>query len=120
MILLYCIVASTASVIAPASGVRGSKVDSLLLVRQRCFFSELAAEAATALTKDDALDFHQVVKQIFSQATVIPFRFPTLLRSQEELAAYLKKNASSARRSFEKIDDAVQMELRIAISKQQS
>ena len=64
MILLYCIVPSTASVIAPATGVRGSKVDSLLLLRQRCFFSELPAEASSSLTADDAKAVATFVKSL--------------------------------------------------------
>jgi hypothetical protein len=78
----------------------------------RCFYSTLEP-LPESFTKEDALQFNSVVQAVFRQADVIPFRFPTLLRSQLELRQFLQEKSAEYGAALEKLANLVQMELRI-------
>jgi hypothetical protein len=121
-LLPYCVVLSDAAVVEPACGVHEAQVEWLDESALRCFFSRLgtfAAGSAEAL-KEDALRFHSVLHGIFTQAAVIPFRFPTTLESEQELRRFLNAGASSYREALIRLRDLVQMELRVSIFRAES
>lgn len=78
----------------------------------RCFYSRI--ESLPSISRADALAFHNVVSSIFRQAAVISIRFPTLLKSEEELRGFLRKQGLHYAAALERLRESVQMELRIS------
>ena len=66
--------------------------------------------------KDDALEFHRVTTELFRQAAIIPFRFPTLLSSKTQIEAHLRERAETYRVALEQFRGMVQMEVRIGLA----
>ena len=61
--------------------------------------------------KKAALQFHQVLREILAVTTPIPFRFPTLLESDEVLEQHLAAEQELYRDALERMADAVQYEI---------
>ena len=61
--------------------------------------------------KKAALQFHQVLREILATATPIPFRFPTLLESEDGIEKQLAEGQELYRAALERIGDAVQYEV---------
>ena len=81
----------------------------------RLYWSEIANPDECLGTaeslKKAALQFHQVLREILAAATPIPFRFPTLLESEEVLERQLAEGQEFYRAALERIGDAVQYEV---------
>ena len=112
LILPYCIVADS-EVIAPASGVRHMAVEELACNHLRCFYSTLA-QRPESFTQEDALLFYATVRAVFEKVAVIPFRFPTVLESKQQLAEFVQKKAEDYATALQKLRNFVQMEVRVA------
>ncbi len=114
-ILPYCITLADAEVAAAATGVRGSSVETLAEYGLRCFYAVLAdfSLASAADLKDEALRFDAVVREVLAQTAVIPFRFPTLLATLDELREFMEANAAPYSATLKRLAGLVQMELRI-------
>src|SRR5438874_11567141 len=68
-----------------------------------------------ATIRESALEFHRTVQELFRQAAVVPFRFPTILADENEISAFLAKHSSEYESALLRLRDAVQMELRIEV-----
>jgi Gas vesicle synthesis protein GvpL/GvpF len=80
----------------------------------RCFYSVVGSLGLDAQTlKRDALEFHQVTRELFRQAALIPFRFPATLASVAQIAAFMQEHAPAYRAALADFRDKVQMEIRI-------
>src|SRR5213078_4246868 len=66
-----------------------------------------------ATIRESALEFHRTVQELFRQAAVVPFRFPTILADENEISAFLAKHSSEYESALLRLRDAVQMEIRI-------
>ncbi len=116
-VLPYGIVDGEEAVAISAIGVAGSAVDSLLEGELRAFYSRLAELAPGAPSvRSQALEFHAVIRDIFRQVAVVPFRFPTLLESEEELKQHLRAQQGKYREFLERTRGLVQMEARLAMA----
>lgn len=114
-LLLYCIVEAELPVSAPAAGVQQAAVYETTESGLRCLYSpvdSLTSDAASI--KQAALDFHKVVSEIFEQATVIPFRFPTLVADIAELTSHLSDNAAKYSEALHRLRGLAQMEVVIS------
>jgi hypothetical protein len=112
-VLPYCMI-EKGSATAPQVGVSGAAVELLALDRITCFYSQLAElPGDQESVRLQALQFHEVVRHIFSQTAVVPFRFPTMLDDSEELCAYLREHAAEFEKKLHRLGGYVQMELRI-------
>ncbi len=60
-----------------------------------------------------ALEFHRFVSLAFSSAAVLPFRFPTILDSEDELRDLLDEKAHSFASTLERMEGLAQFEVRI-------
>ena len=113
-ILLYCIADQSASFdIGP--GVAGLPV---LHCRQAdlvaLFSHDTPAESWTSGSlKQSAREFHAVLHRAFAAHAIVPFRFPTLMRDEDELATHLRENAAEYSAQLKKFEDSVQMETSI-------
>lgn len=115
-LLAYCVMEAAAAAEKPANGVGGIEVEELQVGGLRCFFSGLASrEALSRLPAvESALAFHRTLQGLLTQATVIPFRFPTLVENEEELRRDLRENGSRYAEALARLREMVQMEVRIS------
>jgi Gas vesicle synthesis protein GvpL/GvpF len=113
-ILLYCVTPAGESV-SITNGVCDAVLQPHEFAGLRVYWSEIAnPEACFAdaeLMKKSASQFQQVLRQILSATTLLPFPFPTLLESVVEMEDHLKTEQPLYRSAFETIGDAVQYEI---------
>jgi hypothetical protein len=113
-ILLYCITEQSASSdVGP--GVAGLPVLHCNEAGLDALFSRnTSAESWNgASLKQSAREFHNVLHRAFSFRTIVPFRFPTLMRDEAELAAHLRDNAAEFSAQLKKFEHSVQMDISI-------
>lgn len=112
--LLYC-VAQTSPVVNIAIGVGDAAVESQELLGVRLYWSNIedvpACLGQPDAMKQAALQFHQVLREILKVATPIPFRFPTLLESSDNLEQHLASEQELYREALARVDGAVQYEI---------
>ena len=112
--LLYCVTQPNQSVNV-ASGVCEGAVQSREMLGVQVYWSEIADPEECLGTaeslKKAALQFHQVLREILAAATPIPFRFPTLLESEDSMEQHLADEQELYRAALERIGDAVQYEV---------
>jgi Gas vesicle synthesis protein GvpL/GvpF len=113
-ILLYCVTPANERV-SIAAGV----CDSLLQWHEsaglRFYWSEITNPEAwlsnAKSLKEVATQFRQVLRQILSTTTPLPFPFPTLLESAGEMEDHLGTEQELYRAALDRIGDAVQYEI---------
>src|SRR5664280_3311723 len=109
--LLYCVTQPNQTVNV-ASGVCEGAVQSREMVGVQVYWSEIADPEECLGTaeslKKAALQFHQVLREILAAATPIPFRFPTLLESEDSMEQHLEAEQELYRAALKRIGDAVQ------------
>ena len=111
-VLPYCAILTALKIAKPSVGVSSERVESLKVEALRVFYSDFDDSAlAPDVFRQSALEFHRVIASIFRQTAVVPFRFPSLLKSREELEAHLRTNSQKYQSFLEKTRDAVQMEV---------
>jgi len=111
-VLPYCVILADLKIEKPSIGVDGKRVESLSLETLRIYYSDFADPAlGTDVSRQSALEFHRVIAAVFRQTAVVPFRFPNVLRTREELKSHLRTNLNRYRSFLEKTQDAVQMEV---------
>lgn len=111
-LLLYGVSEPVAAAMDCPPGVAGAPVQTIEAGGLLCFYSEYPTVPANN-TRDLALQFHSVVNHIFGNRDIIPFRFPTLLHSREEITSEIGKRAAEYRDDFERIRGRLQIEIRI-------
>jgi len=111
-VLPYCVILAALKVTKPDFGVDEERVETLDLEALRLFYSDFDDSAlAPEVFRQSALEFHRVIASIFRQTAVVPFRFPSLLQTREELETHLHANSHKYKSFLEKTRDAVQMEV---------
>lgn len=115
-VLAYCMVEAEGAAAMPPAGVRGAPVQPLLAAGLCCPCSEMEVprDGASAFTREDALVFHRTVGHFFARAAVIPFRFPTVLETEDLLRDFLNEHAARYHELLRSFQDVVQMELRLS------
>jgi hypothetical protein len=112
--LLYC-VTQPSQTVKVASGVCDSAVQSREMLGVQVYWSEIADHeeclGTAEFLKKAALQFHQVLCEILGVVTLIPFRFPTLLESEESMERHLAAQQELYLGALEWIGDAVQYEV---------
>ncbi len=114
-ILLYCITDAAASsdvgagvADLPVLHCRHAGLDAL-------FSLNTSSESWTgASLKQSAREFHNVLRRAFAAQAIIPFRFPTLMRDEEELSTHLQDNAAEYSSQLKKFENSVQMDISVA------
>jgi len=112
--LLYCVTQPTSPVTVQA-GVGNAAVDSREALGVRVYWSNItdveAYLGSPDAMKQSALQFHQVLREILALTTPIPFRFPTLLDSSENLEQHLAAEQELYREALSRVENAVQYEI---------
>lgn len=94
--------------------MRKAPIQSLTEDGLRCFFSHV--DGLAPISQEDALACHRVIDSIFRQTAVIPIRFPTLIKSEKELHAFLQGHSTKYAAALARLRGFVQMELLISLS----
>lgn len=112
--LLYC-VTQTEPAVSLAGGVCESAVESSAILGVRVYWSIVddvdACLGAPEAMKQAALQFHQVLREILATVTPIPFRFPTLLDTNNSLEQHLASEQELYREALERVNNAMQYEI---------
>lgn len=116
-VLPYCVILADQRVKKPPFGVGGKEVEALKFEALRIFYSHIDdSMLAPESLRTSALEFHRVLASIFRRTAVVPFRFPNLLQSYEQLESHLRANMMKYKSFLEKNGDAVQMEVLLSNS----
>jgi hypothetical protein len=116
-LLAYCVAlpgeAPSLSVELP-SGIETLEAEGL-----RCYYSLIKEFGSDPQqTAAAALRFHQTNTALFQAATILPFRFPTVLTSLDDLTSRVTGEAERLRSALERLRDRVQMEITISLQQQ--
>lgn len=114
-ILLYCIAKGDAPATDSLTGVAGDPVVRVELGSLAAFTSSNTDKSnwLRPQLQTSALEFHRVLSEVFESTAIIPFRFPTIFDSEEQLSERLQERASDYTALLGKFRDLVQMEIRI-------
>ena len=113
VLLPYCILESGASVSVPMTGLRKAPIESVAHGGLRCLYSALPGGVPRP-SLEDVLEFHDIVRRMFLQATLIPFRFPTKFLDEGGLLAFLREREAHFAEQLRKAGGLAQMELRLS------
>jgi hypothetical protein len=112
--LLYCVTQQNQTV-KVAAGVGEAAVQSREMLGVRVYWSNIdnpeVVMGEAESVKKAALQFHQVLREILAVTTPIPFRFPTLLESEDVLEQHLAPEQELYRAALERTADALQYEV---------
>lgn len=114
-LLAYCLTEAR-DLSTPAHGVEDRAVEFVEQDGLNCFFSRTRSiNSILGLpTKRAALAFHEVIQAIFTEAAVIPFRFPTILENEAELLGYMSRQKEVFSEALDRLRDMVQMDIRLS------
>ncbi len=117
-LLPYCMMEASAALEMPSAGVGGARVEELQESGLRCCFSrfESREQIAGISAVESALAFHQVLQTLFHQLTLIPFRFPTVLESEEDMRQHVREHAPQYFEALSRLHHMVQMEIHVGRS----
>jgi hypothetical protein len=110
-VLAYCVLERSEGSFDSA-GVDGQPVRLLEQNDLLALYSDFPL--ARALTQEDAVRFHSVLKSAFDRQAIIPFRFPTFLDNESSLREQLTANYPKYAADLTRLRHFVQMELRIS------
>lgn len=114
-ILAYCVSLAQEYLNAPPVGVAQATIFEMEDLGLRAWYSEVEEgtfSGAENVTRA-ALDFHHFVSAVFREGVILPFRFPTILESVEELQSHLEAKAAWYTNALHKMDGLAQFEARI-------
>ena len=77
------------------------------------FYSESATadKWLRAPLRTSAEEFHRVQRELFSEGSVVPFRFPTILESEDKLREHLDQRADEYKNLLHRFATFVQMDV---------
>src|SRR5436189_5366958 len=112
-VLAYCITEARSELAIPAAGVGSMPVKAVVAGPLQCFVSrfESGSMEGKATIRESALEFHRTVQELFRQAAVVPFRFPTILADENEISAFLARHSRENERALFRLRAAGQMKI---------
>jgi Gas vesicle synthesis protein GvpL/GvpF len=119
--LLYCMteVVDASYLEALSPGVAGAVIESLAEAGVRCFYSRVESVGGNAERfRSEAQQFHAVLRQVLDHAALVPFRFPTLVETEQDVYEFLAAHAAAYLEDLKRLRGRVQMEIRIRVDLQ--
>lgn len=109
-ILVYCGFRQSPELALPTQGVNAvpvqmTSVDDLCLL-----WSEVEWPFDPQRIQKNAVEFHEVVQQVFKQTAVIPFRLLSVFEDQPAFRAFAAENRERFLQDLNRLKDLVQME----------
>jgi len=108
--LAYCGFHHRAQMALPAIGVNAQPVQLILSGELGLLWSEVEWPFVPEQMQRNALEFHEVVRHVFNQAAVIPFRLLSVFEDQQALTAFVAENQARFLCDLERLKSFVQME----------
>ena len=112
--LAYCVAEEETQIGSINTGVGGVTVRWIDVGGLRCFVSDFAAKMPYAPVPEMVKAFNQVLQRIFAQAVIIPFRFPTIIESEDTLRLFVESRAAEYKGALRQLLNKVQMDVRIS------
>jgi len=119
-VLAYCVAEQQTQFSSLGTGVEGAPVRWIDAGRLRCFVSDFAAQMPYAPVPEMVRAFNQVLQRIFAQAVIIPFRFPTIVESEDTLRQFVESRAAEYSGALKRLRNKVQMDVRIIFKARES
>jgi hypothetical protein len=113
-VLAYCLAEQQTQIDSLGTGVEGAPVRWIDVGGLRCFVSDFAAQMPYAPVPEMVKAFNQVLQRIFAQAVIIPFRFPTIVESEDSFRQFVESRAAEYRDALKRLRNKVQMDVRIS------
>jgi hypothetical protein len=114
-VLAYCIAEQRSQIDVPPRGVEGAPVKSIDTGVLRCFASDFGSRMPDEPVPKMVRAFNEVLRRIFSQAAIIPFRFPTIVESEDVLTQFVESRSAEYMEALQRLRDKVQMDVRITV-----
>jgi Gas vesicle synthesis protein GvpL/GvpF len=109
-VLAYCGFHHGAQIALPAIGVNGQPVQLMASGRLGLLWSEVEWPFVPDQMQRSALEFHEVVRRVFNQTAVIPFRLLSVFEDRQALAAFVAENQERFLVDLDRLKGFVQME----------
>lgn len=109
-VLAYCGFRHASHISLPAAGVKESPVQVIAAGAFSLLWSKVDWPFDPAEMQKNAVEFHRVVRHIFDQTAVIPFRLLSVFEDQSALTAFVEEHYASFLADLERLKDFVQME----------
>lgn len=109
-VLAYCGFQARPDVALPAVGVNARPVQAISINGLCLLWSEVEWPFVPDQMQRSALEFHQVVRHVFNQTAVIPFRLLSVFQDQQALVAFAAENQACFLEDLERLKGLVQME----------
>ena len=109
-VLAYCGFQARPDIAVPALGVNGQPVRVISIGGLSLLWSEVEWPFAPDKMQRRALEFHEVVRHVFNQTAVIPFRLLSVFEDQQALTAFVAENQARFLEDLERLKSFVQME----------
>lgn len=109
-VLAYCGFHQAAQITLPAIGVNAQPVHLMASGGLGLLWSEVEWPFVPDQMQRRALEFHEVVRHVFNQTAVIPFRLLSVFEDRQALAAFVAENEERFLLDLERLKGFVQME----------
>jgi len=115
-LLAYCITEPQLGHQTLPAGVQAKPVVAINEAELCCFVSQYDPDdpQSKVPVREAALAFSRLLQSLLPQGTIIPFRFPTLLADEDEVAHYLREHASEYREALARLRGTAQMEITLS------
>jgi hypothetical protein len=109
-ILVYCGFRHAPELALPAVGVNAAPVQVASFDNLNLLWSEVEWPFDPERMQKSAVEFHEVVHQVFRQTAVIPFRLLSVFDDQQAFTAFAAENRQRFMQDLSRLKDFVQME----------
>lgn len=109
-ILAYCGFRHAPDLSLPSAGVNAAPVQVASSGELNLLWSEVEWPFDPEQMQKSALEFHGVVRQVFNQTAVIPFRLLSVFEDQQAFNAFAAENQERFLEDLERLKNFVQME----------
>jgi hypothetical protein len=109
-ILVYCGFRHVPELALPAVGVNAAPVQVASFDNLNLLWSEVEWPFDPERMQKSAVEFHEVVHQVFRQTAVIPFRLLSIFDDQQAFTAFAAENRQRFLQDLSRLKDFVQME----------
>ena len=109
-ILVYCGFRQSPGLVLPTLGVHAVPVQVAAADGLGLLWSEVEWPFDPVRMQKSAVEFHEVVHQVFRQTAVIPFRLLSVFEDQPAFTAFAAENRERFLQDLNRLQDVVQME----------
>ncbi len=114
-VLAYCITEQKGQIDFPLWGVEEAAVRCINAGVLCCFASDFHKRIPDEPVPEMVKAFHRVLQRIFSQTVIIPFRFPTVLESEDALRQFAETRSAEYASALHCLRNKVQLDIRVTV-----